>query len=217
MLLIPISFFKAAAASGNPANPSFTFSENFDSPGYSNSWTEAGSTIDADYTGDVLQGTQSVRLVAAVTAPRVFAGVTSEITKHGYFQVKINSMAAATNVIYSLRATGTIMFSVSILSDGKLRIQHNGATADTVDALTAGVKYHIWIGYTAGSGSNGTAYVAFSTDGVRPMSGNKTASISNGTGTSNINRVYCGTTTNSTYDIIIDRVLLAQSDIYDNP
>lgn len=218
MLTIPFSFWKAAGISSNPPNPSFYFTEDFEGTGYENSWSEVGvGTMNEDYTTDVLRGSQSFQLVASAADVRAFAGLTSKSTVYGCLQIKINSVSGAPT-LFSLRNTGTLLLSV-LYSDttGKLRLVMGAITAETTDSFPIGSKVWIWFRYTAGTGSNAIGNLAFSTDGIKPTSGGKVASITNGVQTANVNRIYCGHTSNITLNAIYDRIVLAESEIWDNP
>lgn len=105
-----------------------------------------------------------------------------------------------------------------MLSTGVVRIFGNvggsATAATTVSAMSGGTTYHVWWSCDATS-SPETFTIAFSTDGVRPTSGNNYASaVSDTSSTQNnilLNPVYTST------DTIFDRVLVDDVQIGDNP
>jgi hypothetical protein len=73
---------------------------------------------------------------------------------------------------------------VRLNTAGTLNI-YCGNGANTTDTLSDNTEYHIWAYYKAGSGSNAECWVEFTAEATRtPVgSGNKYASVSNGTAT----------------------------------
>ncbi len=111
---------------------------------------------------------------------------------------------------------GTISITVDSATGG-LSIS-GGTSSTTVDTLTTGVTYHLWGHYKKGTGSTQIQEIAFSTTGIKPLSGNAYASLSNGNRTAQITTFTLGwSAANRSQQIIFDKVRVATTCIGDNP
>lgn len=210
-----------------PAGTSYVWKQDFEGTGYDNgqTWTESGSgVLDEDYTSTVLVGSQSLNIDltsnigAAYGPPHTL--VESPTIHYAYFQLRVISFPSAAHRIFSI----SNVLDVSINATSNLTVRPAvGIAVATVGKLEAGVTYHVW---TSGSGqgiettSQGTARVSFSTDGVRPTSGDNYAIDSDpatGPGT-NPSQVVIGTLgIGANYNIILDRMRVNDVLIGDNP
>jgi hypothetical protein len=99
------------------------------------------------------------------------------------------------------------VYQVRLRTNGVLRIYDGTRAADTVTALSADTNYHVWVKIITGSGTDGFASVAFSTDAIEPTTGNQYKSFANGVITSNPTRVQLYAPSNTTYyydEVIVD-------------
>ena len=211
-----INPYRFAAAGG----PSYLFEENFEGTGYENTWTESGTgTKDEDYATGPLEGSQSLRLVFASHNGLTYATLpSSEGTLEWYFMVNFATLPASGKVFARLRdASSNSLLRLEVSTGNILRIRHGTGTVATVDTITTGTTYHIWLRYVKGTGSNGQGSVAFSTDGVRPTSGNSYAALTNGSLTADANQVLFGTENTSAWEGLFDRVIADTGTIGDNP
>ena len=210
--------FRAQPAAG----ASYLFQENFEVTGYENTWTEGGTgTVDEDYStsGLGLEGSKCLRLEAAAQSPRATSdNWSAQSDLWFYVLVRPVSLPAATMMLLTLQATTTECVRIRLDPAGTLKVRAGGGTENTtVAATSAGTTYHIWVHYTKGTGSNAFGSVAFSTDGVKPTSGNQYRETTNGTAASDCNNVRFGVTSSGTFDLLYDKVRVSASEIGDNP
>lgn len=207
----------------------YLLEEYFEGTGYDfyKGWTESGtSTIDEDYTGVVLQGSQSGHINLSSSTGASFSGGYvhpggATPVHYAYFQLEVISFPSANNFrVFSISNT----VDVAINSTSNLMVRPGvGIAVATVGVLEPNTKYHVWV---SGSGNDvetpsaGTATVAFSTDGIRPTSGDNYA-IDTDTGalSSHLNtQVVIGSLqVGADYEVIIDNILVDDIQIGDNP
>lgn len=215
-----------AAAGGTPA-PTYLASESFDPAGYDLSWTETG-TPDEDYTTSPapLEGTQSIYLpgCSAATDQKAYVAFTVTAGQPQEFYWLINFTAldmTSQKTLAVASTTGNARATINISSTGQLcATAFGGTTVCTVTTMAEATTYHVWGRYLPGTGADAFASTAFSTDGVRPTSGNNYAESTNGTVTVNTNRLELwgdyGTGTNC-ISAIFDKVRVDDATITDNP
>lgn len=184
---------------------SYLVEEDCEGTGTPSGWTDTGSP-NWDYTTTVLQGSQSV-LFNGTSSYVTFTGQT---TCYGYFLWRTTSIPGSTNTIGGFRdSSGNPLALARINSSGNLAMYANSSDSSfTTDAVSANTTYHIWYSFTSG----GTCTVAFSTDGVRPTSGNKFTSKTGGSGTAARFAIGGGTLVS-----VADRMLVSTAQIGDNP
>lgn len=198
--------------------PTYLINQNFEGTGYDNSetWTEtATGTVDEDYTGDVIAGSQSLRIVVSTQTGETRKDITAISDIFVYFRFK--RVSGTTLRLITFRDTTNTRGLVNLNSSGTLTLNHGSASASTVGTIAASDSVHIWVRYTQGTGADGFMEVGFSTDGTKPTSGNNYASTSVGTSTTTVNRIALGTTSNQTAEGIFDRVLADDVSIGNNP
>lgn len=203
--------------------PTYLINQNFEGTGYDNSetWTESSgsSTIDEDYTATVLYGSQSLNVVGTVGADAYAKSpaftAQSEVWFYWLFRPVVS--ANANRIIYRGMLAGVNKFNVRLkLTTKALELYDlTGGSAVTVATISTGTTYHIWGHYKADP--DGILEIAFSTDGVKPTSGNNYASSTAGTLADNVDNVQVGNFSAATDDFIIDRVLVDDVEIGDNP
>ena len=82
---------------------------------------------------------------------------------------------------------------IGMNSDGTLVLYFNSVSSvNTVGAMTANQTYYLWVSYRAGSGTNAYGSVAFSTNGIRPISGANFVTCSIGDSTALAQYLTCG-------------------------
>lgn len=114
-------------------------------------------------------------------------------------------------------SAGTILATFIIQSDGTLAaIAEGGGLSATVSTLSINTTYYLWFHYKKGTGSDAICDVSFSTNGIRPTSGNSFTSSTNGTGTVAAGQFYFIYNNNNTAEFV-DRVIVNNSQIPDNP
>ena len=210
-----------------PAGTSYVWKQDFEGTGYGNgqTWTESGSGIlNEDYTSTVLVGSQSMNIdltsnIGAAYGP-LHTLVESPTIHYAYFQLRVISFPSSSFRIFSI----SNVLDVSISATSNLTVRPAVGTAvATVGMLEAGVAYHVW---TSGSGQNvetasaATARVAFSTDGIRPTSGDNYAIDTDAGGSSGQNpaQVSLGSLqVGANYNIILDKIRVNDVVIGDNP
>lgn len=190
------------------AGPTYLVQEDFEGSGYQLTWTENGSgTLNEDYTTNVFNGTHALYINMAGNNGRttnVFG--TALATNYVYFALRMVSIPGATRRLCAIQSSGSTHSILQIDTSGRLIIQSIGGTAQTtVGALSVGTWYHVWMESRKGTGANGYANVAFSTDGTRPTSGDNYDESADGTMTSDIDRCYFGVNASSTVEYIVDK------------
>lgn len=202
---------------------SYIFSENFEDAtnGYENSNTTYGDgTINFKDTTNALKDAQSLSIVASATLEtRVMYSTTSNSEVYFYFRYKrlVAQSTSARKIFQGYNAGGSMRFTINVQLDGRLQVYHTGVSASTVGVIGTGMV-HVWSYYKAGTGSDGIAWVGFSTDGTKPTSGNNYVQLTNGTGTDAIASIRCVVeATASGMTNVWDSIRLSTSSIGDNP
>jgi hypothetical protein len=194
------------------AEPAWMIKQGFEGTGYDNgeTWTGVGSgTVDPDYTGVVLVGSQSLRLVTAGQTANTRNEFGGQSTLFCRWQMRLVSVSTGNQVLATIRVTAGVRATLTIAS-GKLRVTSSGGTAnDSVNNVPTGTDIWLWFEYEAGTGSNAITRAGWSTTATKPSltaSGSQTCVSSNGTGTDNVTRLYLGHTGNTTWEQVIDEV-----------
>jgi len=206
---------------------SYLVNQTFETPttGYDHgeTWTQSGgATITPDYSGLVLQGTQSLRFVytgsGAVAQTQTSFAAQDEIWV--YFMVRFPNLTdhnpaylgwleiPGTTIAMTLNNTFTVSIS-------------GGVTSTTVATMTSNTTYHVWAHYRKGSGTDQVQDIAFSTTGIKPLSGNNFAQSINGNRTTQITKLTLAWDGEGaafpTREYIFDKIRVANTCIGDNP
>lgn len=208
-------------------SPTYLVKQNFETAttGYDNeeTWVTASGSPNPAYTGEILLGTQSLRATEAAAAGRVRTEFSSGIDEvHAYFLFRRDGGGqpggARTFFTFSTAGADSQQVAVQYGTTGALTIICGTANLTTVSGTSVDQTYHVWVGYTKGTGANAFAYVAFSTDGTKPSSGNQYREVTNGSSTNQVGRIYLGlAATNAAADLIFDKVLVDDVAIGSNP
>lgn len=174
------SYYYAAASAGS----SYLVEENFDGTGEPATWGHFG-TVNYDYTTTVLEGTQSWQATDGGTNLS-YLPFTAQSSVDVYVRFRASTVSGGRPVLELDDGNPTSMLKVTM--DGNFVLWDTADThfAQPVTATSANTTYHMWIGYTKGSGSNAVLTVGFSTTGVRPTSGNSFMTITNGSSTADV-------------------------------
>jgi hypothetical protein len=192
-----IQIFEGAAA------PTYLLEENFNGIGYENTWVEsaAGGTVDEDYTTTILEGTHSLNMVESTAAVTAYSDHASNGTTYYFFKIRFNVLPTGSYFLFRGRTGATSRVGIFMTSSGTLGCWSTGTTY-TVDAVTTGVTYDIWVDYVP----SGTCSVGFAASGgAKPTSGNKYATQA-AAFSDNVDRFMLEA--NNSADIIVDRVLV---------
>lgn len=206
----------APASSGG--TPTYLVNQNFEGAGYDNSetWTEVG-TVDPDEATIVLRGSQSLKIATAgsdgyTTSP----AFTALDTLHVAFRFRVDTTVSAVHLICVGYLNTTSVWRLQTDTTAHLVVRH-GTTSSTAGAtaLSTNVTYYIWIDYTKGTGADGTMACYLSTTRTKP--GSAEASLSNGNGTDQTDRLRLMGDYASSQDITVyfDQVLVDDETIGD--
>lgn len=217
---------QGSSACGTPTVPSNRIlTESFEGAnGYDNAgWVPGGTgSIDPDYTTTILDGSQSL-LITIPNAGLEYAyfntAGTAEVWAFFLARFSTVSPASATTFFDLANTGGGSTCVLKLNTDGTVLVTSGAQGVSTVSALTANTKYWFWVHYKAGSGANGVEDVGFSTDCIRPASGNQFAQRSDTVQTASIGYVIPGNFVAgaSAVNVIYDRLYLTSSQIGDNP
>ncbi len=189
----------AAVSAGDPLLP-YLIKQGFEGTGYDNSesWTESGTgTIDEDEATVYANGSQSLEITSSATTDQAYASFTAQSTCYGHVMWRYASEAGTTDII-NFRSSGSQRLRVTSSGSGALVVIHGTANASVTDSVPADTWVHIWFKYVQGTGADGAAELSWSTTTTRPTTGTKFTSLSNGSLTSTVDRIYLGSSTSET-------------------
>jgi hypothetical protein len=189
---------------------SYLLEENCEGAGTPAGWGDAG-TPDWDYTTTILQGSHSIDLG---TGDSTGATISDGSPLYVYFLFRMRaSLPASATQVFGLRTSGDSALCLFRIgtdagSRGKITVFANGSDSTaTVTAMSTSTTYHCWMTWAA----SGTCSAAFSTDGVRPTSGDQFTSKTGGTGA--VDKLVLA----ASFGAIYDRILIDDAQIGDNP
>lgn len=203
-----------------PDHTTYLIMQGFEKPttGYDNCevWAENG-TVDADYTGIVLEGTQSLRLneVAGVGAGETQTPLFATNTEVWvYFLMRpVTIQTGGFKALAGFRDTGgTLRWEMTLNADGTVRLASSGV-ATSVGTMSAGTTYSCWFHYQATVGLD----FGFSTTGIRPTSGNNFVQLTD-IQSGNACRLQLGRNSGAfTCDFVFDHVRVDDAQIGNSP
>jgi hypothetical protein len=162
------------ASHNPPASPLFAI-ETFEGAGYSTAgWSEvpSGGTVDEDYTGVVLDGSQSLRIVTAGSITYASRNLTAIGHLWVYVQFRAVTITTGEKSVLEVQDVGSTMLGKVTLSTGGFKVYSGSSPITLLGSVSAGTKYGLWFEYNKNDGMNRVANLGFSTDGTRPTSGN---------------------------------------------
>jgi hypothetical protein len=204
---------------------SYLINQNFEGTGYDNSesWTEAGTGLDEDYTTTVLVGSQSLYGISTTSAKTLTSptfAAQSDCWAYGQFRFGAGATLTANQTLFSVRGNTANLVQVLFRSSSKFRINVGStASSDSVGTWTTGVTYHYRIHYTKGTGANAFGSFEISTDGTFAGSGNNYVQVTNGNATTDADnvRLTWDSSASNGEEIIWDRILVDDVTIGNNP
>lgn len=194
--------------------------ENFETPttGYENVWTPSG-TVNPVFASPALEGTQSLQLNGTSAEAHILKSFSAASSVYLYFKFRVPNLPSD-NTAFMILADAffnNYLVRIFLQSSGNIFIICGGSVGGpSVGALSANTTYHFWLTYIKGTGANAIANVGFSTDGVRPTSGNNYVSVTDGSPTTDF--VYLQPTAGNvggTWTPIFDSVCLNTTQIGD--
>jgi len=211
----------ARGPSGSAPAPSYLVNQNFEGTGYDNSesWSETTSsgTVDEDYTGVVLLGSQSLRLNSnegEVVDTKTSFTAQSTAWAFCLFQPKTWNSSVGDTQFYLADGSNNILAGMFVQNDGTVKFKVNGSSsAASATTLSLDQTYYVWIHYV----TSGTCTLYMSTTSTRPSSDGSGAVVLTGTAAAtNTSKVilyngYFGG------QFIFDKVLVSGSEIGNNP
>lgn len=165
--------WNTAAGAHNPPY-SLLLKETFDAAGYDNAgWTEflGGGTINEDYTGVILDGTQSLRIITNTTTTWVERTITGANFVFCYFQFRIVAHDGIKSIIEAQSSVSARQGWVEILSDLSFRVNAGASSLGSINSLPTNTLLHCWFSYHNNLGGSRKTTFEFSTDGRRLGSG----------------------------------------------
>lgn len=196
---------------------SYLFQENFEGTGAENTWTNLGTGYSFDVTSPALEGSQSCGLYSGTTVRLKTVLPSNYDSLWAYCLVRLTNTPAVngsigTLIFYAANGSANQCYA-SFKNDANIRFYHGTAMVDTTSPLTNGTTFHYWQRSTrATSGSNGTAEVYYSLDGIK---GSAKLSLTNGSSTNLIGQLGLGAS--DSVGLVIDKIRLSTTEIGDNP
>lgn len=193
-------------------------SQNCEGAGTPTGWTNSGATPNWDYTGVILDGSQSLLLPSTTgtvgSSTMIDFGDRPEVWV--YFKLRLTNTSQGTKTIGGLAQNGgsTLNQLFQVSTNGGLP---SFGGAQTATGFSANMTYNVWLHYRKGTGSNGIVDIAFSTTGTKPTGGNEFAQSTTYAGTSNAGRLVLGTSAHTVFDIILDDIRVAHAEIGNVP
>lgn len=194
--------------------PTYLVSENLDGGGYELPWNEilaGASTVDEDSTTNVTEGTQNLEIVRSGGDAITWTSFAGNTVIDGFLHFRTSSVTINNTSIQIQDSSGTSLGTLSVRSDGQLRIG-NGASNDTTASLSADTDYKIWYRFDFDAG---TANAEFQTTETKVGSGSNYVSVAGGTTgvTAARLQIYCSN--NAT--IYVDKIRVDDEAIGSNP
>lgn len=175
-----MSLWLPILSGSTPSGTSYLLEENFEAPGFENSWTEtAGNgTIDPDNQTSPPQGSYNLMMTRGTTNMNIYTSY-SAVAETLYFfgAYRSTSFAANQDVLLIQDGAGATLGALNTRSTGALRIASAAATATTTGTMTVDTWYFIWGVWNF---STGAFNVEWQTTATKVGSGNNYASNTGG-------------------------------------
>jgi hypothetical protein len=202
------------------ATPGYLVNQNFEGTGYDNgeTWTTNGQTVDPDYTGLVLLGSQSLEvswhLANWSEVHTTYAGQT-DVWAFCMFQVPSGDRPSAGVADQSFaisNSSGTILAAMTFNNAGTIALNANGADSSaSATASNDSTTWRVWLHYVSG----GTCELFMSTTTTRPSSdGSGNVYLTKTGAADTATRISCQ---NGNGGFVFDHVLVSVSSIGSNP
>lgn len=196
------------------AAQSYLVEENCEGTGTPSGWTDAaaGGTIDWD-DATAYQGSQSLKFTYASSLQTTTYDLLADYSElYCYCTFQIASASGTTRTFFNLLDSGSTarLYCARYATTALLYLVCGANNASSVTALSTGATWHhLWVHYIA----SGTSSAAFSTDGVRPTTGDNFTSVTNPSSAS----IRYLRLSNQVINMRFDRILANTSQIGDNP
>lgn len=190
---------------------SFLLEEGFEGTGYENTWTESATgTVDEDHTGTVIVGSQSLQVNLAAQTGSTYAAFTAQGSLFCKFRYNVAS-TSGNPTIATIRNGTTILGSLILVGVNRTMrtTAAGGSNASSSATIPTGTNIYIWFEYVKGTGANAICRAGWATTDSKPAltsTGTQTCLSSNGTSTSDADRLYLGHSVSSTYECFYDAV-----------
>ena len=215
--------WNTAAGAHNPPY-SLIVKETFDAAGYDNGgWTEflGSGTINEDYTGIILDGTASLRVITSGGATWVERTITATGQVHVYFMLRVVSHDGIKSLFEAQSAVSAMQGKVTLEADLTFKV-HAGVSvsAASINAIPSGTLVHCWFSYWNNDGANRKTTFEFSTDGRRLGSGDNYREITATTTATQVGILalgVAGTDFGTDVEYIYDYFLYDNTQIKDKP
>lgn len=197
-----------APAGGGGAGDAF---ETFDTAsGYDLTWSVNGTvtTVDPDYTGAVLNGTQTFRGAWSSAGGWIYhqMGGNSNTVKISGLVRRVSNSGTCVFLAYRSTSSGSPRLSVQVDGSGFVTVTHGSVNSTvTSDAMTVGTTYYFWFEYALGTGANGFGSFEFSETDTETGTGNKYTSTAIGSATAQVAYICMGPATTETMEFLYDR------------
>jgi len=149
----------------------YLLDEDFENPGFENSWYNLSNLVDPDYTTSPapLEGSYSARVnYTGSTILAMQEWTTAENAVTACFMFHATTLpSAGTSFIY-LADAGQATIASLLVGSGIMTALHGVTTGNGSASFTTGVTYYIWVEYTRSTASNGVLKVYLSTTTTRP-------------------------------------------------
>lgn len=205
------------------APASYLLQEDFEGTGTPTNWTPTG-TVDFDYSAAAIDGAQSLRINPTSAIARVRLDLTTTYSElYLYYKFRVETQAASNFTVCQFYdgANSVVLGQIRFATGQKLQSRFGGVTGSTtVATYDLSTTYHVWVHVVQSSGSDGLCECGFSSDGIRPTSGDNYCTTTTGTATETMRYIYSGSIVagaSATNDLIIDRYRVSQTLIGDNP
>lgn len=208
-----------------PASPLFG-PETFQTPGTGYvlaGWSEfpgGAGIIDPAYTAVVLDGTQCLRIV---TSSGAACWIQRSVSAIGniflYGMLRIVSTAGDKSFVEVQSNTSAVLGRVR-LQAGDFEVSAGATAVLLASSPSVNTLYHWWFEYNKDNGANRIANFGFSTDGIRPTSGNNYAQASTVVSATDVQIVAFGvpgTDFGSDVEYLFDYLLADDAQIGNNP
>lgn len=202
------------------AETSYLIKQDFEGAGYDNgeAWTtNSGTALNPDYTGVVLAGAESYQFVQAGGATGegltpLFA-TNTEIWIYFLLRPIDIQSAGGFKPLVGIRDTASVLrWEMTLNQDGTVRLASTG-TATSVAAMSEGTTYHCWLHYE----DTVSLDFGFSTDGIRPTSGNNFVTLASIQAGEVARLVFFRNSGTFTCEYVFDKVRVDDALIGDNP
>lgn len=194
---------------------SYLMNEGFESGTAPSGWTAASGVrvYNTSTSGLSMDGSYCLAMTSASGSTETqSADIAGQTEIWAYFKFRTTNLVSGCRIA-ALRDSGGNRALELYCPGGGLRLYIGGGSFDTFTDVPANdTTYHFWMHWK----SNGTGDAGFSTDGVRPTSGNKYKALTGGSGVTSVVRIVHSVENAGTPTDYWDTVRLKSSQIGDS-